>query len=278
MPFKTSRLLRQGRPRSPARRGMSPMSGSNTVHCSSIRSIGCCILLAHAAYYPFMRSLVRRRLRQFSAHTFSSRTRSGQPASQKTSPHALCPPCPLSPPTPSVSRRVEWARRPSEMLARYSCLHRAHSRGVDAVTCSMPTKGWRYPLPDCSVHSYTPTGSDRDMTFADLRPVKRAATTAVGRHLSVCILDAASIPLPHREPATRERQYGRAVGHPQGRFGHEPHGESQGLAARLERQSGRVWLHDSSPAEPKPCRVCIIGCMGAQQRIGGRLLTLDILP
>jgi hypothetical protein len=47
---------------------------------------------------------------------------------------------------------------------------------------------------------------------------------------------------------------------------HEPHGESQGLAASLERQRHRVWLHDSSPAEPTLCRVCIIGCVAAQQR------------
>jgi hypothetical protein len=39
MPFNTSRLLRQGRPRPSGRRGNSPITGSNTFHCSSVRSI-----------------------------------------------------------------------------------------------------------------------------------------------------------------------------------------------------------------------------------------------
>ena len=39
MPFNTSRLLRQGRPRPSARRGSSPINGSRTAHCSSVRSI-----------------------------------------------------------------------------------------------------------------------------------------------------------------------------------------------------------------------------------------------
>ena len=39
MPLSTSRLSRQGRPRPSARRGISPISGSNTAHCSSVRSM-----------------------------------------------------------------------------------------------------------------------------------------------------------------------------------------------------------------------------------------------
>jgi hypothetical protein len=43
-------------------------------------------------------------------------------------------------------------------------------------------------------------------------------------------------------------------------------GYSQGLAARPERESCRVWRHDYSPAGATPRRVCSIGCMGAQER------------
>lgn len=39
MPFITSRLLRQGRPRPSARRGNSPIKGPTTAHCSSVRCI-----------------------------------------------------------------------------------------------------------------------------------------------------------------------------------------------------------------------------------------------
>jgi hypothetical protein len=39
MPFRTSRLLRHGRPRPSARRGRWPINGSRTAHCSSVRSI-----------------------------------------------------------------------------------------------------------------------------------------------------------------------------------------------------------------------------------------------
>jgi hypothetical protein len=39
MPFSTSRLLRQGRPRPSARRGNSPMRGAITAHCSSVKSM-----------------------------------------------------------------------------------------------------------------------------------------------------------------------------------------------------------------------------------------------
>jgi hypothetical protein len=39
IPFNTSRLLRQGRPRPSARRGMVPSTGSNAAHCSSVNSI-----------------------------------------------------------------------------------------------------------------------------------------------------------------------------------------------------------------------------------------------
>jgi hypothetical protein len=40
MPFNTSRLLRQGRPRPSARLGSSPISGSSTLHCSLVISMG----------------------------------------------------------------------------------------------------------------------------------------------------------------------------------------------------------------------------------------------
>jgi hypothetical protein len=39
MPFNTSRLLRHGRPRPSARRGISPISGSTTAHCASVKSM-----------------------------------------------------------------------------------------------------------------------------------------------------------------------------------------------------------------------------------------------
>jgi hypothetical protein len=39
IPLSTSRLLRHGRPRPSARLGSSPMSGSSTLHCSSVTSI-----------------------------------------------------------------------------------------------------------------------------------------------------------------------------------------------------------------------------------------------
>ena len=39
MPFNTSRLLRQGRPRPSARLGSAPISGSSTLHCSFVTSM-----------------------------------------------------------------------------------------------------------------------------------------------------------------------------------------------------------------------------------------------
>jgi hypothetical protein len=39
MPFNTPRLLRQGPPRPSVRLGISPINGSSTTYCSSVRSI-----------------------------------------------------------------------------------------------------------------------------------------------------------------------------------------------------------------------------------------------
>ena len=56
MPFNTSRLLRHGRPRPSTRRGISPINGSKTAHCSSVKSIP--TASSETAYHLFMRWLV----------------------------------------------------------------------------------------------------------------------------------------------------------------------------------------------------------------------------
>jgi hypothetical protein len=63
MPFKTSRLLRHGRPRPSARLGISPTNGPNTAHCSSVSSI-VPASSTEAAYHLFMRWLVGNHWRQ----------------------------------------------------------------------------------------------------------------------------------------------------------------------------------------------------------------------